>query len=182
MEEGINMKKIFVTAILGILLTQSVFAEQSMSKLEHVSTTSCDFAEIKRTIRKTADRVMFPDPTDSSAKKNLSVLDEGLGLTLADKANGATSDIEFVQTQFDKARYAKEVQSVQNLVIKAKFGKVAIVSPHTYNVGFKISDPVKGDRKGVIQTLITCRIEKDSEKSKAKDIKFSARLVSFEVK
>lgn len=175
------MKKIYLlTLTASLLATQNLFAEQSMSKLEHVETSSCSQSEIARVIQVTANRVMFPNLQNSSRSANLTVLDEGLGLSLADKSQGLSSSVTGVRALFNIDKYDRQVTMGYYTVATAKYGKVITLAPQPYAIAFQVVDPANTSnvRKGVIKADITCRIEKKTPDS---PMKYSARLLSYEV-
>lgn len=165
------MKKSIALTMLVFLASQNLFAEQSMSKLEHVNTADCSYAEIKRVIVSSSERIMYAD-------KNLTILEEALKISEEQKKAGTSAALTSVTLGFDSKEYTGEVGDALKTVEEADFGKVITVNPRPYKLTYTVKEGGRDVKQGVIQTLITCRIEK---KDKNTPIITTARLVSFQV-
>lgn len=82
-----------------------------MSKLEHVDTVDCSANQLRNTIYRTADRVMY-------SENPVTILEEAMQISLDDKNQGAKVSITSVNAVYDQANYAKMVAATENAVKK----------------------------------------------------------------
>lgn len=161
-----------VTLASLLLTVNSAFAEREMSKLQYVETQSCSSAELQKTIFETADRVFFADT-------NLTTLEDGLGITAAQKASGIYAEV--LKTA-PRSSLRAHVKTVAKAELAAKAGRVGITAPAKFDVVYVVKDANdKRINAGRVQLDVTCRVEtitKDGQES----IRHTGQLVSFDVK
>jgi hypothetical protein len=157
---------------LMLLLTQNLSAEPSMSKIEHVTTNDCHLDSIKEAIYSSSNRIMY-------SEKNLTLLEEALEISENAKKSGTTAKLVTISEDFDTQNYKDEVSEALKTVEQAEFGKVITLNPRGYRLAYAVKNARQEELKqGVIQTQITCRLEK---KDKNTPITTTARLISYQV-
>lgn len=164
------MKKIISLMALSLIISQQSMAENSLSTLQHVKTDDCTIDELKRTIIETAQSP-FKD------ENGLTVIEEGLGMTLQQKEAQASIKAIDAVPQFKVSEYNDEMLQAEGLVKNAEYGKKITLSPKTYLVNYVKSSSRKGKiEKGIVKIRITCTVDKASENS---PLEYSARLIDF---
>jgi len=166
------MKKYILITLVSVFAASSAFAERELSRLKSIETSSCDNSELQRTVLATADSVLFTE-------QNLTVLEEGLGITVEEKNNGLHAVVLKAAPRSSVKSYAKTVERANQL---ADAGRVGITAPAKFDVVYVVKD-AQDLRKnaGRITVDVTCRIE--MRKINGQDVKMhSAQLINFEVK
>lgn len=189
------MKKLILTALVTLMTVSSAFAESEMSKLQYIETKSCNNAELIRTIKETAQRVMTDgssvaadenltldttimdlsdDQKNSNTKAQLTVLEEGLKITQEQKAQGINASLEGA---FPKSNVAKHNKSVALAETKAKKGQVGITAPAKFDVVFNIKNASgKTITRGRVMLDVACRVELRNN-----ILRHTAQLTAFDV-
>lgn len=163
------MKKQILLSIVTLLTVTSAFAESEITRLQRVPTKNCQTEELQRAIVATANNVLY-------AEKKVTVLEESLKITTAEKEAGIHAE---VLGSYPSSSKAKHVQTVAKAEMLAATGQVGITAPATFDVVYAVKD-ANGKQvgaKGRVSIAVTCRVEKTLAGPKR-----AASLLSFDVK
>lgn len=157
------------TCAATLLTVSSAFAESEITRLQRVKTESCATSELAKAITATADNVLY-------AEKKVTVLEESLGITTAEKEAGTTAKI---LGSYPRSNVADHTKTVTRAEAAAAAGKVGVTTPALFDVVYAVQDASGAQigSKGRVSVSVTCRVEKIGEK-----IAHAASLLSFDVK
>lgn len=163
------MKKQILLTLATLLTVSSAFAESEITRLQRVKTESCATSELAKAITATADNVLY-------SEKKVTVLEESLGITTAQKESGITAK---VLGSYPRSSVAQHSKTVTRAEAEAQAGKVGVTAPASFDVVYAVQDSsgVQIGAKGRVSIAVTCRVEKSGNK-----IIHNASLLSFDVK
>lgn len=163
------MKKQILFTLVTLLTVSSAFAESEITRLQRVATESCATSELAKAITATADNVLY-------SEKKVTVLEESLGITTAQKEAGTTAK---VLGSYPRSSVAQHSKTVTRAEAEAQAGKVGVTAPALFDVVYAVQDSSGAQigSKGRVSIAVTCRVEKSGN-----TIKHNASLLSFDVK
>ncbi len=163
------MKKQILLTLVTLLTVSSAFAESEITRLQRVKTESCATSELAKAITATADNVIY-------SEKKVTVLEESLGITTAQKESGITAK---VLGSYPRSSVAQHSKTVTRAEADAQAGKVGVTAPAAFDVVYAVQDSSGAQigSKGRVAISVTCRVEKSGNK-----IIHNASLLSFDVK
>ena len=163
------MKKQILLTLVTLLTVSSAFAESEITRLQRVKTQSCATSELAKAITATADNVLY-------SEKKVTVLEESLGITTAQKEAGTTAK---VLGSYPRSSVAAHSKTVNRAEADAAAGKVGVTTPALFDVVYAVQDSSGAQigSKGRVSIAVTCRVEKIGNK-----IAHAASLLSFDVK
>src|SRR5262245_8258946 len=167
------MKKQILFILVSLLTVSSAFAEREMSKLQYVETQSCSSEDLQRTIRETANRVMFDDT-------NLTTLESGLGIKTAEKTSGIHAEVYKIAPLSSVSKHAKSVARAEE---DARAGRVGVTVPARFDVVYRVvdKDGQQIGNKGRVQIDVACRVETRTADGR-EYLRHASQLIAFEVK
>ena len=163
------MKKQILLTLVTLLTVSSAFAESEITRLQRVKTESCATTELQKAITATADNVLY-------AEKKVTVLEESLGITTAQKESGIQAK---VLGSYPRSSVATHSKTVARAEADAKAGKVGVTAPALFDVVYAVQDAngAQIGSKGRVSIAVTCRVEKIGS-----TMAHAASLLSFDVK
>ena len=161
------MKKQILLTLVTLLTVTSAFAEREMSKIQYIETQSCETQELKRVIVETAQRIIFEE-------SNLTLLEESLGLTTEQKAQGLKASVE---GSYPRSSVSRHMKSVARAEAQAKTGEVGVTAPAKFDVVFNIKDASqKIISRGRVMLDVACRVE-----LRKNVLRHAGQLISFDI-